>query len=267
MKVSILGCGWLGLPLAKKLIEKGHKIKGSTTSLEKILVLESAEIEAFQISVTSEGIFGEINAFLAETEVLIIDIPPGLRKNPKNDFVGAMKILEKQVENSGVKNVIFVNSISVYEDAEDFPVYSEKDIPNAISAGGAQLISAEKIFIENALFGCTVIRFGGLIGGKRHPVKQLSGKKNIANPKAPVNLIQLEDCMEIILKIIEKRAFGHVFNAVFPEHPSKKSYYQKRAKEECLPLPEFDENGISKGKIIVSDHLEKELNFIFRFPL
>ncbi|HET8753303.1 MAG TPA: SDR family NAD(P)-dependent oxidoreductase, partial [Salinimicrobium sp.] len=201
--------------------------------------------------------------FLAETEALIIDIPPGLRKNPKNDFVSAMKNLEKEIEHSEVKNVIFVSSISVYEDAEDFPVYSEKDFPNAIYSNGAQLISAEKIFIQNTLFGCTVIRFGGLIGGKRHPVRQLAGRTNLANPQAPVNLIQMEDCIAIILKIIEKGAFGHVFNAVFPEHPSKKSYYQKRANEEGLPLPEFAENGISKGKIIVSDHLEKQLDFEF----
>src|SRR5680860_372386 len=127
MNISVLGCGWLGFPLATALIEKDHKIKGSTTSLEKISLLRSAGIEAFQILVNSEGISGEIKAFLAKTEVLIIDIPPGFRKNPQSDFVGAMKNLKKEIEISGVKNVIFVSSVSVYEESADFPVYSEKD--------------------------------------------------------------------------------------------------------------------------------------------
>ena len=35
-KISILGCGWLGLPLAKSLLAKGYKIKGSTTSESKL---------------------------------------------------------------------------------------------------------------------------------------------------------------------------------------------------------------------------------------
>ena len=40
-KIAVLGCGWLGLPLAKKLHSIGHTIKGSTTTKEKLLRLES----------------------------------------------------------------------------------------------------------------------------------------------------------------------------------------------------------------------------------
>jgi len=38
-KVSILGCGWLGKPLAVFLISKGYLVKGSTTSDEKLKLL------------------------------------------------------------------------------------------------------------------------------------------------------------------------------------------------------------------------------------
>ena len=31
-KVAILGCGWLGLPLAIKLLKSGYHVNGSTTS-------------------------------------------------------------------------------------------------------------------------------------------------------------------------------------------------------------------------------------------
>ena len=41
-KISILGCGWLGLPLAKALIENGFSVKGSTTSTDKLTALENA---------------------------------------------------------------------------------------------------------------------------------------------------------------------------------------------------------------------------------
>jgi 3-hydroxyisobutyrate dehydrogenase-like beta-hydroxyacid dehydrogenase len=30
-KISILGCGWLGFPLAKALLKDGFTVKGSTT--------------------------------------------------------------------------------------------------------------------------------------------------------------------------------------------------------------------------------------------
>jgi len=34
-QISILGCGWLGLPLAKAILENEFSVKGSTTSREK----------------------------------------------------------------------------------------------------------------------------------------------------------------------------------------------------------------------------------------
>ena len=35
-RISILGCGWLGLPLAKELLDRSFEVKGSTTSSNKL---------------------------------------------------------------------------------------------------------------------------------------------------------------------------------------------------------------------------------------
>ena len=53
-KIAILGCGWLGLPLAKKLISKNFIVRGSTTSKDKISVLENENIEPFLITLDKE---------------------------------------------------------------------------------------------------------------------------------------------------------------------------------------------------------------------
>jgi 3-hydroxyisobutyrate dehydrogenase-like beta-hydroxyacid dehydrogenase len=45
-KISILGCGWLGFPLAKALLEKVPH-QWSTTSPDKISILEKAGIHPF----------------------------------------------------------------------------------------------------------------------------------------------------------------------------------------------------------------------------
>ena len=84
-KISILGCGWLGLPLAKTLIEKGNSVKGSTTSIEKIIILKELEIEPYTISLSANEIKGNINSFLDQSEVLIINIPPKLRGSNKEN--------------------------------------------------------------------------------------------------------------------------------------------------------------------------------------
>ena len=53
-KIAILGCGWLGLPLAKKLISKNFIVRGSTTSKDKISVLKNENIEPFLITLDKE---------------------------------------------------------------------------------------------------------------------------------------------------------------------------------------------------------------------
>jgi len=48
--ISILGCGWLGLPLGEYLKQKSYKIKGSTISIEKLGLLKKKGIEPFLIN-------------------------------------------------------------------------------------------------------------------------------------------------------------------------------------------------------------------------
>lgn len=53
--IGILGCGWLGKPLAEHLLAEGYRVKGSTTTPEKKEILLDAGIEAFKVTLTSTG--------------------------------------------------------------------------------------------------------------------------------------------------------------------------------------------------------------------
>ncbi|GGW89888.1 NAD(P)H-binding protein [Salegentibacter mishustinae] len=262
MNISILGTGWLGLPLAKKLKEE-HVVKGSVTSQEKIQPLRDAEITPYQIKIFTEGVQGDLTSFLAHAELLIIDIPPGLRSDPQADFVGKIGRIVDYIEKSPVGKVIFVSSTSVYKDQETFPEYTEENEANGTSEAAKQLNAAEKILLKNEHFQTAVVRFGGLIGPDRHPVHYLANKTGIKNPKAPVNLIQQEDCIKIINQIIKKEAWGKIFNAAYPGHPTREEYYSKTAKERNLNIPDFEQNGVSKGKKISSVNLKEVLGFDF----
>ncbi|MDT0644103.1 NAD(P)H-binding protein [Zunongwangia sp. F363] len=265
--ISILGCGWLGLPLAKMLIENGYSVKGSTTSREKIVKLREENITPYQIKLFAEGVQGDLTSFLSHSEILILDIPPGLRSDPEADFTGKIEKLLSYIKKSDIKNVVFVSSTSVYKDTEEFPEYTEASAPNGTSRAAVEIISAEKMLKETPDFETTILRFGGLLGGDRHPVNFLSGRNGIKNPKAPVNLIQQEDCMEIIFRIIENEAWGTVINAVYPNHPDKESYYAEKAESNNLPLPEYDHSTASKGKIIKSERLQGLLDFEFQHKI
>jgi nucleoside-diphosphate-sugar epimerase len=260
-KISILGCGWLGFPLAKALLENGFSVKGSTTSTEKLLMLKNVGISPFLIELGEGSIKGNISEFLEGSQILIIDIPPKLRGISTENFVAKINYIIPFIEKAGIKKVVFVSSTSVYSD-ENILV-TEETFPNPDTESGKQLVACEKLLQNNSNFETTVLRFGGLIGDDRNPIRFLAGRNNIENPNAPINLIHQEDCIGIISKIIESNCWGETFNAVAPFHPSREDYYTQKAKEYNLELPIFTASKPSIGKTILSDKLKKVLNYQF----
>ena len=272
-KIAILGCGWLGLPLAKSLLSKDYEVKGSTTSESKLDLLKNVGISPFQIQLEEHQIIGNMEDFLKETDVLVIDIPPGLRRETSTSnemtFVNKVKMLIPFIEKSGAQKVVFVSSTSVYGDSFPIVEITEETQPNPDTESGKQLVIAETLLQSNPHFKTTLIRFGGLLGEDRHPVKFLAGRANVENPEAPVNMIQRKDCIGIIEKTLDfarddSWEWNQTFNAVAPQHPTRKAYYHKKAENLNLPLPTFAENSESKGKMISSKKIETILGYSFQ---
>lgn len=260
-KISILGCGWLGLPLAKALVQNGSSVKGSTTSPEKLSVLENAGIQPFLISLKAEETQGDAIGFLENSSVLIIDIPPKLRGVEKENFVAKIENLIPFIEESSVENVLFISSTSVYGDDE--PHVTENTIPNPDTESGRQLLATEMLLQSNPSFKTAILRFGGLIGEDRHPIKFLAGRKDIENPEAPINMIHQDDCIGIIQKIIATHSWSETFNAVAPFHPSRQDYYINKAIETGLAPPTFNHEKPSVGKVIDATKVREVLGYEF----
>jgi nucleoside-diphosphate-sugar epimerase len=271
-KISILGCGWLGLPLAKTLITKGFSVNGSTTSAEKLSVLENSGISPFLIALDSKSVSGEIEAFMNESSILIIDIPPKLRASNSDlstalerSFVDKMALLIPFIEKSTIKKVLFVSSTSVY--GETNGKITDETIAKPDTESGKQLLESEFLLQSNPHFKTTVLRFGGLIGEDRHPIKFLAGRENLENAEAPINLIHQEDCIGIILRILchtePDEVWNETFNAVAPFHPSREDYYSQKARDLNLALPKFNHTKPSIGKTILSTKIETILNYTF----
>ncbi|MDF0707832.1 MAG: NAD(P)-binding domain-containing protein [Bacteroidota bacterium] len=255
-KIGVLGCGWLGLPLAVKLIEKGYLVKGTTTTDDKVEVLKTEEIVPYKVKLSENGIQGDITGFLEQIGTLIIDVPPKLRGEHTESFVEKMKFLLKEIEKSQISHILFVSSTAVYGNAagkvsEDSPV-----LP--VTESGKQLVESEKLFRENKSFKTTIIRFGGLIGNDRHPVTMLSGRKDLSGGNHPINLIHRKDCIHMIITILENAYWDRIFNGVYPHHPKKQVYYFEEAQKRGLPAPTYKTNRENEnGKIVLSLNFEQ----------
>lgn len=228
MKISILGLGWLGLPLGISLKEHGHEILGTTRASEKLQEISFQGLKGFVLNYPDLP-----DREILKSDVLIINIPPF---KEELSWFKSWKIPETTW-------IIFISSTSVI---------STPDSDNAL------ILKSEEEWVKTQVDKWTIIRFGGLIGKGRHPSKYLSGKKNLPGKNWPVNLIHLDDCIGLIHSIIENKLIHKVWEAVSPEHPMREEYYLDSCAKLSLPLPEFNQNDESRKEEI---HSEEVRNF------
>lgn len=262
--IGILGCGWLGKPTAEDLISRGYKVKGTTTSADKLESLNKAGIEAYHVELLPNKISKEFQLFLNDIDVLVIAVPPKL-KNGQNDLGRAFQNAFTNFDFSSIKRLIYLGSTGVFKDGID-KVYDENSIPNNDSFRGQSLINLEQVIkIHKNINQVCILRYGGLIEhGGRHPVHVLSGKEDLKNPDAPVNLIELQDAIQLLINIIETPRCLPIYHGVYPEHPTRKDYYTNKALELNLKPPQFVAQQKSKGKIILSQKTQSHLKIRFK---
>lgn len=246
--LSILGSGWLGLPLIQLLAASGYTVKASTRQPEKLPILEQAGAQAFNIDLEKQ-----ILPVFLESELLIINITS---KN-KSGFAE----LIQQIEKSPIKKVLFVSSTSIYQNLNR-EVTEDEQAENHDS----ELWQIEQLFQTNKNFETTILRFSGLIDERRHPGRFFRNGRSVPQADAPVNLIHLDDCLGIIDAILQQEAWGEIFNGCADTHPSKREFYSYARQLMGLSPPEFDIESDIKYKIISNQKVKNKLNYRFQHP-
>ena len=243
-RVSVLGCGWLGKPLAISLLDEGYSVKGSTTSEDKLELLEDNGIESYIVNISE---FEEFDGFL-NSDILIIAIT--------SKDVDGFENLISQIENSDVQKVIFISSTSVYGRLNK--VMTEED-----AVLKTPLTEIEELFRQNNFFETTIIRFAGLFGDDRQPSNWFKNGRKIPQPKGFVNMIHKEDCIEIMHTIIDQNCWDQTFNACSNHHPTRREFYTIAKLSNDFEVPEFEENEVYEWKIISSKKVQDVLDYTF----
>jgi len=256
MIVSILGCGWFGIPLAKSLIEKGHQVKGSTTSEEKLATLASHNVLPFLINIGARDNSFDDSFF--HCDVFIIAITPKL--NDSISYHSKIEIVASLLQQHKVKKVILISSTGVYDDCNAH--VDEQTKPHPDKQSGKVMWQAENLLKSLPHIKSTTIRFGGLVGPGRHPGRFLAGKTDVANGKAPVNMIHLYDCIGICCAIIETDFDIDTLNAVCPHHPTREEFYTTAAIQLGVAAPTFNTEN-TNWKIVDSIYLDDLLHYKF----
>lgn len=246
--ISLLGCGWLGFPLALRLIEKNFIIKGTTTTKEKLSKLKQANITAYELNLAELSVLGK--SFL-DSNILIIAIP-------SKDYEGFKKLID-MIEMSTIKKVVFISSTSVYPSINSIVNEETETLDTVLS-------HIENLFRKNDYFETTVIRFAGLFGYDRKPGNFVKNSKLVKNPDGFVNMIHQDDCLAIIENIIQQNIWGETYNACTDTHPTRRDYYTQESLKLGYSIPQFDEESQTQYKIVSNQKLKDVLNYRFIHP-
>jgi len=246
-QISILGCGWLGKPLAISLMKQGFTVKGSTTSEAKLNEFQEIGITPFLISL--DYLTHNIAAFL-DSEILIVALP-------SKDIEGFKNVI-CHIEKSAIKKVIFISSTSVYGNSEELVTEESETLPSALT-------TIEMLFKNSNHFKTTLIRFAGLFGYNRKPGNFFKDGRKIPNSEGFVNMIHQDDCIQLIEKVIEKNAWNQIFNGCADTHPSRRDFYTKCTLDIGLKLPEFEDVGQAQKKIISNKKSKEILDLNYQY--
>lgn len=259
-RISILGSGWLGLPLTKDLQQLGYSVKVSTRSPEKKVNIESQGLSSYLYDISST----KNDNSLLEADILIINIT--------SKEISEFETLIANIELSSISKVLFISSTSVYRDSSDCnnPEITELDTHHLKPC---PLLTIENLFQANQSFETSIIRFSGLIGYQRHPGKFFSSKneqgslssKTIKNPEGWVNMIHRDDCIGIIKSLLDRQAWGSIYNACASHHPTRRAFYSAALMDLHNLNAVFSDEGSDAFKKISNKKIKTELNYKFKF--
>jgi len=259
--VAVLGCGWLGLPLAQALLAQGHRVLGTTTTPEQISVLQAAGIEPHLMQLGADFTAADeacLTTFLRNVDVLVLNVPP------RAAIAGGYPQLLRPVHRAAarVKAVLFVSTTGVYP--EEPRLMREQDAISTRDAASDVLRTEGHFVPRYGQWSSTVVRLGGLIGPDRAPGRFLAGRRELPQGDAPVNLLHLTDAVGVLSTIIRDGIWGYTLNVCALSHPSRREFYPAAAEYLGLTPPTFQPQH-SAGKTIDSSLLRSVVPYQFQY--
>lgn len=253
MKIGIIGLGWLGLPLAKSLLNKGFLVLGTTRSRSVGLSHERFSHVLFDPLIKKQS----VTPYFSELDVLILAFTPSKtdEKAYAKDCVRMLDLISPSCK------VIQISSSSIYPQRNG--TFNESDYPagsiktNAI--GYAEL--AISSMLRDRL---TIIRMSGLVGPKRYPVTAMAKSGKTYQEKDRVNLIHLEDAIGLIEHVIQHKLWNKTINGCATEHPYKGQFYTEMASKLGIDPPLFEDK--IRSERIISNKYSLELGYQYIYP-
>jgi nucleoside-diphosphate-sugar epimerase len=273
MKTTIIGLGWLGLPLAKFFKSQGHEVCGTSRTPEKVEALNQAGYKTLFFDLFDTKFDRKMPVKFVKDHNIIINIAPGRRSINPYEYATCMTGLIDYFFAHEASHITFISTSSVFGDEEG--MVDEHSKPSPISNSAIAHHAIEQYLMSYYPTSAVVLRLAGLIGPNlegvkpaiRHPVYSLVKREEVNQGNTRVNLVHQFDVIQCIYAIVQQQQSAKILHACSLEHPSRKDYYTWAAQQLLLDTPKFSaDNSLKEGKIVSAKHTLETLGVTLRYP-
>ncbi len=268
LKIAILGCGYIGLQLAKHF-SKNALVTGTTRN--EVRVKEIQKYCQKTVILDSKDYDG-IKHLILSNDLIIVTISP----SNKEDYESALKrvalnIRKVALDTNSAKKLIYTSSLLVYGDHLGHWVDEESPLNTHLSQGAA-LIETERLLLSLKDLGWSVLiyRLGEIYGPNRELSKKISQYKNKlipGNGSYYTNMIHSEDIVKAIEYGLHHELEG-IYNLVDEDHPTRKDLYDRVAEQGKQEKIEWNSelSNVQYGNKRASNHKLKAKGYDFIYP-
>ena len=277
MRVLIVGCGYIGLPLGEELVKQGHETFGLRRSPGAEANLRSAGIKLLLADITKPEQLTQLPASY-DWVVNCVSASGGGVEGYREVYLEGMRNLIAWLGVASLKKLVYTSSTSVYGQNDGSLV--EENSPTEPEAETAKtLVETERVLLEAARqtkFPGVILRLAGIYGpGRGYWFKQfLKDEARIDGTGARIlNMIHRDDVIGAIIAALKSGCPGEVYNAVDDEPVSQLNFFQwlcgPLGKELPPALPEDADAEHKRGvtnKKVSNRLLKMELGYQFKYP-
>ena len=298
MRVLLVGCGYVGLPLGAELVRQGHQVFGLRRSTAANDELQHVGITPLQADITQPetlknlprdydwvvncvasgggGVAEYRQLYLQGMRNLIEWLVPGSAGVPPASSANEPSATCRKA--TGAPRIVYTSSTGVYGQ-NDGSLVDETSPTEPATETARVLVETEKLLLvagREQNFPAMILRAAGIYGPERgYLLKQfLRGDARIEGAGArTLNMIHRDDLIRAIIAALERGRAGEIYNAVDDEPVSQLEFFQWLAAKLGKPLPPTvpedaaapRKRGMT-NKRISNRKLKTELGFAFTYP-
>ncbi|MGB7770204.1 MAG: SDR family oxidoreductase [Verrucomicrobiia bacterium] len=277
MRVLIIGCGYVGLPLGAELVRLGHEVSGLRRNVAPGTELKAAGIRPLYGDVTQpETLAGLPREF--DWVVNCVASRGGSAEAYRQIYLQGTRHLIEWLSSAPPQKFVYTSSTSVYGQADGSQ--AQETSPAHPPAETAKvLLETEKVLLDATVkkkFPAVILRVAGIYGPNRgHGFKQfLKNEAHIEGDGSRfLNMVHRDDVIGCIIAALKDGRAGEIYNAVDDEPVSQANFFQWLAEElgKSPPPSVAEDSGENRrrgvtNKRVSNRKLKMELGCHFKYP-